>query len=450
VAAPNRGAATPLYYRKLECLAWFKFTAIERCDEAELQKYSYRRVPEFFESGESRFLPYYDKIVYSAAELQDQNRTIWFVSTREDGDRENETRQAGGPTAPVLPFPRLYQQSPHRTLLWLSDVHFEPAGRSSHHAFPIENTEGRPNLATSVRNSVKGRLPSKKFEIGGVVVTGDLTWQAAPDEFESAYQLLEQVKEWGGIESGHVVVVPGNHDLAFTKTPAESGAEIKAVNPAYRRAFDDFSRRLFRTDPNKYLSMGRRLLLGDTPVEIVGLNSSHLQQAKGWFQGHGFLGRDQLDDAAGAMGWRPDDPGPRTAYRVVALHHHVVPIVYSDEPKAKYPYSVVLDSDRLVQWLVRYRVDIVMHGHMHQSALTRLAKPINRGRPGGQLWEFTVLAMGSAGAKIHAPAEERDNIFGLLDFEPTQMILTVLPVGSEGETDKWTAKIPRGRIVEAP
>ena len=228
MTAPSRGAATPTYYKKLECLAWFKFTGVEECDEAELQNYSYRRVDEFFESGESRFLPYYDKIVYSAAELQDQNRTIWFVSARVDTDRENETRPPDGPTAPVVPFPRGYQQSPSRRLLWLSDVHFDPgrstgsrARRTSNHAFAIETTEGHPSLAESIKRSVKGYLPSGAFDIGGVLLTGDLTWQAAPAEFELAYQLLEQVKVWGAIESGHLLVIPGNHDLAFTKKPAE-------------------------------------------------------------------------------------------------------------------------------------------------------------------------------------------------------------------------------------
>jgi hypothetical protein len=174
-----------------------------------------------------------------------------------------------------------------------------------------------------------------------------------------------------------------------------------------------------------------------------------LQQRKGWYQGHGYLGWDQLTDAAAAMGWGSEDYGSRAAYRIVALHHHVVPIIYADEPKSKYPYSVVLDSDRLVQWLVDHRVDAVVHGHMHQSAVTRLAKPVNRGQPGQGLWEFAVLAMGSAGVKIHGQAEEKENIFGLIEFGPKEMVLSLLPVNMEGRTVRWQVRIPRGRYVDA-
>ena len=79
--------------------------------------------------------------------------------------------------------------------------------------------------------------------------------------------------------------------------------------------------------------MGRRFLLGGAvPVEIVCLNSSLLGQEPGVFQGHGFIGEDQLRHAAREVGWEANrDSGdadlPR-AVRIAVVHHHLLPVIY--------------------------------------------------------------------------------------------------------------------------
>ena len=113
-------------------------------------------------------------------------------------------------------------------------------------------------------------------------------------------------------------------------------------------------------------------------VDIVALNSSLLQQHPNFqvdesgnvtsplFQGQGFLGADQLDVAAREFRWDTSAFSPLRALRVVVLHHHIVPVTEAEVAVAGGNYSMVLDAERLTRWLVRHRVNLVLHGHQHQ------------------------------------------------------------------------------------
>jgi len=219
-----------------------------------------------------------------------------------------------------------------------------------------------------------------------------------------------------------------------------------------REAFGNFYRDLFYLNPNEYLSSGRRYLLGGAvPVEVVCLNSSLIEQKKGWFQGHGFVGKAQLDDAAKQMGWIPPAQHLARPFRIVVLHHHLLPVTYREEPYGGYPYSVALDAEAVMQWVVEHRVDLVLHGHMHKEFCARVSRPID-GKPGdGAKWHtFHILGMGSSGvAKDH---RENSNIAGFLRFERDHVkvqLVTIEPVGPSSPV--WEIKVPlRSKSHETP
>src|SRR5207245_1312775 len=79
---------TPEYYKEQEYFAWFKFVDIaqDTTDPEVLHALTYVQVSDFFESRVSHFLPFYEKRIESVRELQDQNRTIWFVRPFRNGD----------------------------------------------------------------------------------------------------------------------------------------------------------------------------------------------------------------------------------------------------------------------------------------------------------------------------------------------------------------------------
>ena len=430
-------ALTPAYYRGEKYQAWSKLGKITPVPSESLEALTYVRVDDFFENGTSPWESFYGKQVSSGEELQQQARTIWFTRAFEKGDGTKEISLLDSTRIEPADFPPRFLASRSTRLLWLSDTHFST--NREHHGFPIEATAAEGPLAPRLESALNGDT-----SLGGVLVTGDLTWRAEPSEFELARVFLLDVGKWAHVGYSQVAILPGNHDLAFSNDPAEKGSKVTATSSKAREAFERFYEMLFFQRPNAYLISGRRYLLGEAvPVELVALNSSTLQQAKGHFQGHGFLGQEQLDEAAKQMGWTRAD-GPR-AWRIVALHHHVLPVTYREIPIHDQPYSVVLDAEAFMRWVAVHKVDIVLHGHMHQPASVRITHPVNPSHPDQGTWTFSILAMGSTGAASDHLGETPVNTFGLLDFTLDYVELAVQSIHPTNPPQQlWGVSLPRG------
>lgn len=257
--------------------------------------------------------------------LQDQNRTIWFLRPFRSTDREGRVGLFESLRNEPTAFTHRFSQSDSARILWLSDLHL--SDRRDEHGFPLEPTPAQLPLAQALE---KASGVAKKY--GGLLISGDLTWRAVGNQFRLARKLIGDVRSWSGMEASQVGVIPGNHDLAFSSRPFANDEPVTETWAEARGEYAAFYEQEFFQLPNQYLSMGRRFLLRNTiAVEVILLNSSLLQQAAGQFQGHGFIGDEQMSAAATQMGWfGPSDESPR-AYRVV-LHHHLLPITYRQEP----------------------------------------------------------------------------------------------------------------------
>lgn len=437
-AAPSPQAeTTPAYYRAEVFKAWFRFESIRQIDADRIRDFSYVQVDSFFQSGTSRFAPFYGKRVDALDELLDQNRTIWFVRRFRVGDREGRIGLFDSLRNEPTAYPAKFIQSASARLLWLSDIHL--SNDRDEHAFPVVAGVAEKPLAQALEPAAG---QDKLF--GGLLVSGDLTWRADPAEFARAHQLIGDIRSWSRLEASQVGLVPGNHDLRFSPRPFANDEPITETWEDARAAYAGFYETEFFQPPNQYLSMGRRYLLRNAvPVEVVFLNSSTLQQAPGQFQGHGFIGDAQMEDAAQQMRWDTALGSPRP-YRVVVLHHHVMPITYRMEPTIDAGYSTVLDAEALMRWLARHRVDIVLHGHMHQPAVARVSRPVDVAAPAGAWHEFSIVAMGSTGAAQSHLGEIGRNTFGIIDFSddvPTVTVKTVHPTNPVAPV--WSAQLPR-------
>ena len=432
-AAPEEGASTPGYYGGAGYLAWFKLTAVElepvQDPVAVLQRLSYVEVPEFFEQRESSFGPFDGKRVASLGELRDQDRSIWFVRAARPEDSQHEIRLLHAHAFRPSHFPDQFHQSSSRSVLWLSDVHFSI---DTHHAFPLEPTEVEKPLGDRVEQACT------RFginDLGGIVLSGDLAWKADPEEFAQARALVKRLQTWSRVENYQVAVCPGNHDVAFSADPAQKDMPVVRASEEATKAYAAFYSELFYLAPNAFLSCGRKLFLGGAvPVELVCLNSSLLSQAKDLFQGHGFVGEGQLEDAARQMGWTETE-SDTIPVRIVVVHHHLVPVIYREEPVAGRSYSTVLDAEALVRWLLRHRVKVVLHGHMHTPFHTVLERSIRFGE--GEPRRIHVFGMGSSGVEQgHLSEEVPHNLFGVLRFSRETLTVTYYSVHPVNEPQK--------------
>jgi hypothetical protein len=433
-----QASETPPYYSSQNYLAWFKLCQIEQVPESDLQKYSYVCVDEFFEDGNSRYSGFYKKRVHDADELRQQDRTIWFLRDFHHDDHLHAVRLLNGNQLAPRNFDSDFSNSKSLNLLWVSDLHFS----DENHAFPSESTASKHDLGQAIEVAAKFHGIT---DFAGVLVSGDITWRAAAHEFELARRFFTRVATSPSkLDNYRFAIVPGNHDLKFSDAPENPEAAINdLIAPSEARAeFAKMYKELFYLSPNAHLSSGRRLLLGGSvPVEIVCLNSSVIEQKKGWYQGHGFVGHEQLEDAAQQMSWTETRPNTRP-FRIAMLHHHLMPVTYRETPYGGYPYSVVFDAEALVQWVVANRVDLVVHGHMHEPFCSRISKPI--GTPGRDCeWHtFHVVGMGSSGvAQSHRTGP---NTFGVLQFGTDTVEVSIFSVDPTQPSEEiWRISVKR-------
>ena len=159
-----------------------------------------------------------------------------------------------------------------------------------------------------------------------VVASGDLTNRGRRGEHERARSLLQSL-------GAPVVAVPGNHDLPYT-FPARFTAPWR-----------EFERAWETTEPT-YASPS---------LQVVGLNS-----ARPYRHQSGALRDVQLRDAATRLGQAASG-----AYRVVALHHHMIGAPWRAARKRP-----LARRDHVLHELVNAGVDLIVGGHIHQAAVS--------------------------------------------------------------------------------
>lgn len=159
-----------------------------------------------------------------------------------------------------------------------------------------------------------------------VIASGDLTNRGRRSEHERAHRLLTSL----GVP---VVAVPGNHDLPYT-------FPTRFVSPW--REFE----RVWQTTEPTYSSPA---------LHIVGLNS-----ARPYRHQSGGIGDDQLRAAKARLAG-----APAGAYRVVALHHHMIGAPWRAARKRP-----VARRNHVLRELVSGGADLIVAGHIHQAAVS--------------------------------------------------------------------------------
>ncbi|RZN37255.1 MAG: metallophosphoesterase [Methanophagales archaeon ANME-1-THS] len=162
-----------------------------------------------------------------------------------------------------------------------------------------------PDLAENVIKRINELRP----EI--LVVTGDLTDNGYPIEYERAKHYVDR------IACAIRVVVPGNHDV---RNVGDLGFE-EFFGP--------------RSKKERY-----------NGVTILGIDSTQPDIDDG------HVGRDKYT-------WIEQSLNTKD-FKIVALHHHLIPV-----PKTGRESSILRDAGDLLELLVRCKVDLVLCGHKH-------------------------------------------------------------------------------------
>jgi 3',5'-cyclic AMP phosphodiesterase CpdA len=180
-------------------------------------------------------------------------------------------------------------------------------------------TQEEPEVEGDLRTLVRESGPEL------VVVSGDLTHRNTAAQHDRAANLLRSLE-------APLLVIPGNHDIPrwppwrFTRTFAEFRRQWPELEPVYR---------------------SERLV-------VCGLNS-----VRPWKQQGGAVRSSQIQRVRKTFA-----DAPASAFRMVAVHHHLLGAPWRSAKRT------IANRSRLLGSLVDAGAELIVSGHVHQSAVS--------------------------------------------------------------------------------
>lgn len=417
---------TPEYYRDNQYRLWFKFSKISEClstleAEAKLHEYSYLRVDNFFVSGKSSFTIFYNKQVYSLSELSEQQRTIWFLKKREQSDKKYEIHSYNNDLLMNQDNPTIYQVLRSNEILWLSDLHFS----ENYHSFK-EKAGDQGKLSIRLNREIE-KMDDVQPSFG--IISGDLTYSAKEDEFGFVLAFLKDINSIFGLNQSLYAIVPGNHDISFSNEEFDEKKPVMVAFDEAKEAYVNFFRKYFGVEPQEKLySIHRFLMKNLQPIEIICLNSCLLQQEKDHFQGMGYVGNDQINEIEEYLKATKESK----VFRILVMHHHLLPVLFKEEPKADRMYSMMLDSEAINQFIIHNKIKLVLHGHSHKEFYTEIIRKTSENKK----YKYYVVGLGSTGVIESKLSESRSNMFAVLKVLNDKIVIkgySIYPDGQDGK-----------------
>jgi hypothetical protein len=445
----------PEYYRDSPfSRAWLVLDEIEDQPIADFfESYSYRVEPELRGLEAEQLQHLRDKRIVGAGELKLMDTTIWSVRRKREGDPEDRF------LAPSLRVAKAVSREPIPVdgcaILHLTDLHFASGTHADQHNW---EDEGSGSLAARVLACLKERRVEDK--IGVVIVTGDCIFspQNGDAEFAKAAAALNRILGVLGLDAQNLVIVPGNHDIAWTKPGDEryEDGRVAITRPpaeataAYRR----FYRTLMRHEPHPDLAMARRFVMSSgVLVDVCALNSNNLETGRSYLAGLGRVGGGVFQDVRGALGW--DDERVATALRILALHHHLTNAEDVEDP-AEYErgFGMAIDAKSILRQAASSGVHLVLHGHRHRELFWRehVYELPERTQERWELGEVSILGGGSAGSSDLPGGGE--NFFRLIEVGRDGLLVDVFRSGDGRfrRMKRWSAPLgyADGRLKLGP
>jgi 3',5'-cyclic AMP phosphodiesterase CpdA len=284
-------------------------------------------------------------------------------------------------------------------LLHLSDLHLGNApAQDVVGDYKIEAVRGadRVTRARLLRNTLKAladRLAETGETLDGIIITGDITTQGRQDGFKELPGLLATLGT-ALPDPGHIVVVPGNHDVTWGTgpgtreryqffiesiraagyvTPLLDGIDYDRDEPAAAGSpllvSSDFVVAAVNSAdmcgvsepfPPAATAELDRLIAADLISEDL---QAQIRRVRTYDMPR--ISHRQMSALAGML-----DQVPTGLVRIVALHHHLMPVREEEEVK---PFEAIVNLGAFSTFLGDADIDVVAHGHKHTAKVQTLA-----------------------------------------------------------------------------
>lgn len=196
--------------------------------------------------------------------------------------------------------------------------------------------------------ALEALIQERRYDV--VAISGDLSQRARAGEFQRARVFIKHAEQ-----VSKVIVVPGNHDVAWWFSPLGLGDDRQLL-------------RKYRA----YISENIEPVLRVPGATFVGVNTSHgiTLRTLTWRMRDlsiiGYVREDQLARAAAEF-----ERSPAGDARVLVLHHNAVKGELSRRHGLK-------NTARVHDALASMQVDLVLCGHDHQEAVLAVEHPTRR------------------------------------------------------------------------
>lgn len=205
---------------------------------------------------------------------------------------------------------------------------------------------------------------ANKLSADYLLIPGDITNKAAPDEFQLASAQLRRISDALRVPADHIVFVPGNHDVDWSVMKAGGDANSKfRFSQRYAPLLQHdciFAEIMNRAGADK-LTQDPYFCAWTLPgLLIVGLNSARHDGPDETVH-HGLVLPEtvaKLDDTLTKM--YPRDH----RLRIFIAHHH--PVIYSDPIAGEPDFSAMTNAPALLEVLAKHHFDLLVHGHKHK------------------------------------------------------------------------------------
>jgi hypothetical protein len=437
----------PAYYRNSRhSRGWLRIRSISKGPVEFFGKYSYAESPPLPQYSAGQLVRLVGKQIIDADELRSMDTTIWEVRPSEPEDSTERFLIANiantGNEAPLSAHPIA---CPGEWLLHITDPHYSTGKFRSQHQWRLE---GEPiSVVPTMVDAINVALVEYDRSVGAVIVSGDLTYIGSEEEFNAARAgLFKLVNGLLGLGLEHLVVIPGNHDVVWTRNDEYVyGAEVEVAPDMATANYRAFFQKLFSFPASTHLSMARRFVFpGGNLVDVVAVNSSSLEQGKHFLAGMGRVQEAGYQAAATTLSWEKQHA---LGLRILTLHHHLA-LTEDLESSDEYGtgFGIAIDAPRIQRMAAKHGVHLAVHGHKHRAFVWR-ANAYELPEYAKEKWElgaFNIVGGGSSGS---TSTDGQRNFFNLFRIAGTCVELEIFGNSHGGKFERistWQAQLVRG------
>ncbi|GGF11452.1 3',5'-cyclic AMP phosphodiesterase CpdA [Chishuiella changwenlii] len=247
-------------------------------------------------------------------------------------------------------------------IIHISDLHisdqskrFGPANTDTYLTYePNDQNLSYVNQFIDKINSIQSK---NKY----LIITGDITNIAERLEFKEAERLINHILSELNIDSNHLLLIPGDHDVHRDSIKNELREEVEVstevINQIKLKNFSEFYKNVKSDDFDNDNLIIDTLNIED--IILLAVNSNYIVNQNG---GHGFLPIDKLEEELKAI---------KVAYpneELVLCLHHNLEGEHEDKTSGQWEME---NKKALITIFERYNIKCILNGneHTHNSKI---------------------------------------------------------------------------------